>query len=136
MRAGARVGVVRPPCTSVISGGMTNRNYRVTTATGDYVVRVSVRETGELGIDRDNEHRNSILAADAGVGAPVIARVAEPEALVVGFVDGVTRTPKEFEDPRPGSPAGGGAQGTPRGAAVRSRFRHGPGPEPLSPDRR
>jgi thiamine kinase-like enzyme len=79
---------------------MTNRNYRVTTATGDYVVRVSVRETGELGIDRDNEHRNSILAADAGVGAPVIARVAEPEALVVGFVDGVTLTPKEFEDPR------------------------------------
>ena len=79
---------------------MTNRNYRVTTATGDYVVRVSVRETGELGIDRDNEHRNSILAADAGVGAPVIARVAEPEALVVGFVDGVTLTPKDFEDPR------------------------------------
>ncbi len=86
--------------TAVISGGMTNRNYRVTTATGDYVVRVSVRETGELGIDRDNEHRNSILAAEAGVGAPVIARVLEPEALVVGFVDGVTLTPQDFQDPR------------------------------------
>ena len=86
--------------TSVISGGMTNRNYRVTTAAGDYVVRISVREIGELGIDRDNEHHNSILAADAGVGAPVIARVAEPEALVVGFVGGVTLTPKDFEDPR------------------------------------
>jgi Ser/Thr protein kinase RdoA (MazF antagonist) len=70
-----------------ITGGMTNRNYRVTTAAGDYVVRVSVRETGELGIDRANEHHNSLLAADAGVGAPVVARVEDPEALVVAFVE-------------------------------------------------
>ncbi len=83
-----------------ISGGMTNRNYRVTTGAGDYVVRISVRETGELGIDRENEHHNSVLAAAAGVGAPVIARVREPEALVVGFVEGVTLTPADFGDPR------------------------------------
>lgn len=85
---------------SVIQGGMTNRNHRVSTAAGDYVVRVSVRETGELGIDRDNEHHNSVLAAQTGVGAPVIARVEDPEALVVGFVDGVTLTPADFSDPR------------------------------------
>ena len=83
-----------------ISGGMTNRNYRVTTNAGAYVVRISVRETGELGIDRDNEHHNSVLAAAAGVGAPVLARVLEPEALVVGFVEGVTLSPLDFEDPR------------------------------------
>ncbi len=79
-----------------IEGGMTNRNYRVSTDRGDYVVRISVRETGELGIDRDNEHHNSVLAADAGVGAPVVARVADPEALVVGFVDGATLEPADF----------------------------------------
>ncbi len=84
-----------------ITGGMTNRNYRVITEYGDFVVRVSVRETGELGIDRDNEHHNSVLAAGAGVGAPVVARVQEPEALVVRFVDGVTLTPADFAaDPR------------------------------------
>lgn len=83
-----------------ISGGMTNRNFRVATDDGDYVVRISVRETGELGIDRDNEHHNSVLAAEAGVGAPVVARVENPEALVVGFVDGVTLTPQDFADPR------------------------------------
>jgi thiamine kinase-like enzyme len=83
-----------------ISGGMTNRNYRVTTDAGDYVVRISVRETGELGIDRDNEHHNSVLAAAVGVGAPVVARVTEPEALVVGFVEGATLTPADFEDRR------------------------------------
>ena len=83
-----------------ISGGMTNRNYRVGTDDCDYVVRISVRETGELGIDRDNEHHNSVLAAEAGVGAPVVARVENPEALVVRFVDGVTLTPQDFADPR------------------------------------
>ncbi len=83
-----------------ITGGMTNRNYRVRTASGDYVVRLSARETGELGIDRDNEHRNSVLAAQAGVGAPIIARVGDPEALVVAFVEGVTLTPADFGDPR------------------------------------
>ena len=68
-----------------ISGGMTNRNYRVGTATGDYVVRISVRETGQLGIDRDNEHQNSVLAAGTGVGAAVLTRVEDPEALVVAL---------------------------------------------------
>jgi thiamine kinase-like enzyme len=85
---------------SSIEGGMTNRNYRVRSGAGDYVVRVSVRDTGELGIDRDNEHRNSLLAAAAGVGAPVIARVRDPEALVVGFVHGTTLSPADFRDPR------------------------------------
>jgi thiamine kinase-like enzyme len=83
-----------------IEGGMTNRNYRVSTNTGDYVVRISVRETGELGIDRGNEHHNSRLAAHVGVGAPVLARVKNPEALVVRFVEGVTLAPGAFQDPR------------------------------------
>jgi thiamine kinase-like enzyme len=85
---------------SAIPGGMTNRNYRVSTAAGDYVVRISVRETGQLGIDRDNEHHNSVLAAGAGVGAAVLARVHDPEALVVEFVDGVTLSPEDFRDPK------------------------------------
>jgi thiamine kinase-like enzyme len=83
-----------------ITGGMTNRNYRVRTPSGDYVVRMSVRETGELGIDRENEHDNSVLAAAVGVGAPVVARVREPEALIVRFVEGVTLSPPDFTDSR------------------------------------
>lgn len=83
-----------------IPGGMTNRNFRVSTPSGAYVVRIGVRETGELGIDRENEHHNSIVAAEAGVGAPVVARVREPEALVVAWVDGVTLSPADFTDPR------------------------------------
>ena len=85
---------------AAISGGMTNDNYRVTTPAGDYVVRIAADESGELGIDRDNEHHNSLRAAEAGVGAPIVARVRDPEALVVGFVAGVTLTPEHFSDPR------------------------------------
>jgi len=85
---------------TAIDGGMTNRNYRVQTAEGDYVVRVSVPETGQLGIDRANEHRNSLLAWGAGVGVGVLSRVLEPEALVVQFVKGRTLEPADFRDPR------------------------------------
>jgi thiamine kinase-like enzyme len=83
-----------------IDGGMTNRNYRVQTDRGDYVVRVSVRETGQLGIDRANEYRNSLRASRAGVGVGVVTRVAEPEALVVEYVKGRTLEPVDFRDPR------------------------------------
>jgi thiamine kinase-like enzyme len=82
-----------------LEGGMTNSNFHVKTPSGDYVVRMSARQAGELGIDRDNEHHNSVLAAEAGVGVPVIARVHDPEALVVKFVKGVTMTPPDFSDP-------------------------------------
>jgi len=83
-----------------IAGGMTNRNFRVRTADGDYVVRLGVKETGELGIDRDNEDHNSRLAAAAGVGVRVVARLRDPEALVVEFVRGTTLAPEDFRDPR------------------------------------
>jgi thiamine kinase-like enzyme len=83
-----------------IYGGMTNHNYRVSTPRGDYVVRMSVRETGQLGIDRDNEHHNSVVAAQAGVGVPVVARTRDPEALIVEFVKGETLSPEHFRDPR------------------------------------
>jgi thiamine kinase-like enzyme len=97
-----RVPELRDPERTVtpIVGGITNRNYRVRTAQGDYVVRISVRETGLLGIDRDNEEHNSVIAAATGVGAPVIARVRDPEALVVGYLPSVTLTPADFRDPR------------------------------------
>ncbi len=97
-----QVPELRDPERSVtpILGGITNRNYRVITGQGDYVVRISVHETGLLGIDRDNEEHNSVLAAAAGVGAPVIARVRDPEALVVGYLPSVTLTPAAFRDSR------------------------------------
>ena len=71
-----------------LAGGLTNTNYKVTTPEGRYVVRIAGRDTGLLAIDRENEAHNTIAAAEAGVGAPVVAFLPEHDALVLGFLDG------------------------------------------------
>ena len=43
-----------------------------------------------LAIDRDHEYRNSVAAAPAGVGAPVVDYRPSDRLLVLGFIDGRT----------------------------------------------
>jgi len=85
-----------------LSGGLTNRNYRVTLTDdgrpGDYVVRVSANESGLLAIDRVNERLNTWRAWEAGVGAPVVEALPEDNVLVVGFLTGRTLTPEDLRD--------------------------------------
>ena len=72
-----------------ITGGMTNRNFAsappaATTSSGSACpTRASSGSTATT----STTTRSS--PPSAGVGAPVIARVRDPEALVVGFVEGV-----------------------------------------------
>ena len=75
---------------SALPGGITNRNYRVDTPQGTLVARLSDPESSLLAVDRVNEHRNSLAAAYAGVGAPVVDFVAGRGVLVVGFLEGRT----------------------------------------------
>jgi thiamine kinase-like enzyme len=75
-----------------LEGGLTNTNYKVVTADGSYVVRISNKDSGLLAIDRENELHNTIAAADAGVGAPVVAALPEHDALVLGFLEGRSLT--------------------------------------------
>ncbi len=69
-----------------LDGGLTNHNYRVRTADVDVVIRVSDPSTGLLAVDRDAEHENSIRAAAAGVGAPVVDYLPGRGVLVVGYL--------------------------------------------------
>ena len=71
-----------------LAGGLTNTNYKVTTAVGGYVVRISGKDTGLLAIDRANELHNTIAASDSGVGARFVAALPEHDALVLEFLDG------------------------------------------------
>ena len=41
-----------------------------------------------LAIDRENEHQNSVAAAEAGVGARVIDYVPDRSLLVLEFIEG------------------------------------------------
>ncbi len=75
---------------SELSGGLTNRNIKVVTEDGAFVARFSSNESNLLAIDRLAEYKNSILAASAGVGAPVYDFLPEDGLLVIGFLDGRT----------------------------------------------
>jgi len=71
-----------------LMGGLTNTNYKVTSPSGCYVVRISGKDTSLLAIDRENEVHNTVAAAETGVGAPFVAALPEHDALVLGFLEG------------------------------------------------
>jgi thiamine kinase-like enzyme len=88
-----------PRQVSVLSGGLTNQNFKVTTPDGVFVARV-LSDGGELlGIDREHEYRNSVIAAAAGVGAPVIEFRPDDGVLVLGFIEGRTLTNADVAEP-------------------------------------
>ena len=89
----------RPLVVTELAGGLTNRNYKVVAPDGAYVVRISGPGTGALAIDRDDEYRNSVIAAGTGVGAPVYAYVPDESALVIGFIEGRTLGDDDFGRP-------------------------------------
>ena len=69
-----------------LDGGITNRNFRVRTGSGDYVIRLFGKDTSQLGIDRRAEQAASEAAAAVGVGAEVIAFL--DDAAITRFIDG------------------------------------------------
>jgi thiamine kinase-like enzyme len=79
-----------------LSGGLTNRNVKVTTPDGVYVVRISDDNAEDLDIDREAEAANSRSAAEAGVGAPVFESRPDLGLLVIGYLDGVTLSNEAF----------------------------------------
>src|SRR5882724_12178395 len=73
-----------------LSGGLTNRNDKVTTPDGTFVARISSAGGELLAIDRDCEYRNSVTAAAAGAGAPVVEYRPQDRLLVIGYLEGRT----------------------------------------------
>ncbi|HYO38813.1 MAG TPA: phosphotransferase [Nocardioidaceae bacterium] len=91
----------RPRSVVELTGGLTNQNLRVTTSGpsgGDYVVRRFRGNGGLLGIDRDAEHANTVAAAQAGVGAPVIDYLPDLGVLVIGYLPGRTYDNASFAE--------------------------------------
>ncbi len=80
-----------------LSGGLTNTNFKVSTPGGRYVVRLASDNSDLLAIDRNNEYVNSVRAAEAGVGAPVIEHLETPNVLVVGYIDGHTLSASDLQ---------------------------------------
>ncbi|HEX4433200.1 MAG TPA: phosphotransferase [Acidimicrobiales bacterium] len=97
-----RIAVLRgQPCiVEPLPGGLTNKNYKVSTPIGTYVVRHSKPPSADaLAVDRRAEYENSVRAAAAGVGAPVIEFLPDDGLLVIGFVEGETLSDEHLQAP-------------------------------------
>jgi thiamine kinase-like enzyme len=81
--------VGRPRVAEPLTGGITNRNYRIAVGDELFVVRVPAQSGSLLGIDRRVEYEASRLAAAAGVGPEVIAFIEPEGVLVTRFIEGV-----------------------------------------------
>lgn len=87
-RAAARLWGDRVASLEPLSGGITNRNFKVVVGDEAFVLRIGGTDTELLGIDRRLEHDAGRMAARIGVGPDVVA-VVEPEGwLVTRFIDG------------------------------------------------
>jgi thiamine kinase-like enzyme len=71
-----------------LSGGITNKNYKIDADGECYVLRLGGNETHFLGIDRKYEYECSALAWEAGI-APEPVAFLEPEGFILArFVSG------------------------------------------------
>ena len=89
----------QPRQVTELPGGLTNRNFKVTTPDGVFVARLFADGGELLAIDRDHEYRNSVIAAEAGVGAPVIEYRPADRVLVLGYLYGRTLTNADVAEP-------------------------------------
>ena len=112
----------RPRQLEALSGGLTNRNVKVSTPDGVYVARCCDTSSNLLGIDRDQEYANSKAAERAGVGAPVIDYVPELGILLLGYLDGTTLTNADFDRPGVVARAAGAIRALHQGPRFRGEF--------------
>jgi thiamine kinase-like enzyme len=81
-----------------LHGGITNRNFVVTTEQGEYVVRIPGERTELLGIDRANEAEASRRAADLGIAPQVLGKLNSVGTLVTEFIAGHHLEPTRFAE--------------------------------------
>jgi thiamine kinase-like enzyme len=91
-----------------ISGGITNRNFRVDADGGlaapgagglTCVIRLGGNDTHLLGISREVEHAATVAAAGVGVGPEVMAFIRPEGYLVTRFILGTTISDEAVHDP-------------------------------------
>jgi thiamine kinase-like enzyme len=84
-----------------LSGGITNRNYRVDAAglAERFVIRLGGTDTHLLGISREVEHAATVAAAGVGVGAEVLAFLRPEGYLVTRFIEGTPMAELDIHHP-------------------------------------
>ena len=87
---------------TALSGGITNRNYRVdASGTAErWVIRLAGNDTHLLGISREVEHAATVAAAGVGVGPEVTAYIRPEGYLVTRFIAGSPVSDDEVRRPQ------------------------------------
>jgi thiamine kinase-like enzyme len=71
-----------------LTGGITNKNYKITVDGDSFVLRMGGNETKYLGIDRAVEYECSRLAAQVGIAPDPIAFIAPEGFILARFISG------------------------------------------------
>ncbi len=74
----------------LLSGGLTNTNFKVEVDGMSYFVRVPGESTELLAIDRNNEYHNAKAASETGVAPKVLYHLPEYNVMVIEFLNGKT----------------------------------------------
>jgi thiamine kinase-like enzyme len=73
-----------------LTGGLTNRNLAIESDGTKYVARISSNSSDLLNINREDEYKNTILAADVGIGATVHDYLPGQGLLLISYINGKT----------------------------------------------
>jgi len=73
-----------------LSGGLTNRNLAIESDGAHYVARISSNSSDLLNINREDEYKNTIIAAEAGIGAIVHDYLPGQGLLLISYINGKT----------------------------------------------
>jgi thiamine kinase-like enzyme len=81
---------------SALSGGITNRNFKVEAGGQAYVLRLAGANTHLLGIDRRTEYAAAVAAATINAGPAVLYFIEPAGCLVTHFIAGQHITPADM----------------------------------------
>jgi thiamine kinase-like enzyme len=82
-----------------LSGGITNLNYKATTPSGTFVIRLFGRDSELLAIDRETEQAATSMAAGLGIGPEMVASAPREGYLVTRFLPGQPLTAEQMRAP-------------------------------------
>ena len=82
-----------------MTGGLTNKNFRVDVEGQAFFVRIPGADTELLAVDRDNEYHSSKAAADAGIGPKVLYHLPDHKVMILEFINGKTMSIETLSAP-------------------------------------
>ncbi|MGD9720149.1 MAG: phosphotransferase [Pirellulales bacterium] len=88
----------KPLVVTQLTGGITNRNFRIDADAETFVLRVAGPGTEQLGIDRQREYLCAQAAAASGAGCEVVAFLPEHGAMLSRYAPGAPLSPRDSED--------------------------------------